>query len=228
MANESKGSVIASLLDDLTHLQIDTIIKSGMIAADPPEKVEELLAGVLTEYVRKLSVIAGRNDLGRFPRALSAKSYLELEELLVELQHFMDHNRIRMTEPDYILYSRMVYFCRYIKSKDGEFVVKGQPNVKLSAFNLIDSPDFEFEGINVRDKAKLRRYHDLGTEKVVMQTRIGLDGDVVARIEEGFANSPKQLLVDIHEKHTKLSLDFWSNLVNTVVTFVGKLFDFKS
>ncbi|MCW0484586.1 hypothetical protein [Gaoshiqia sediminis] len=228
MGTGSKGSVIASILDDLTHLQIDTIIKSGMIAADPPEKVEELLTGVLGEYVRKLGVISRRNELDRFPRALSAKSFLELEELLIELQNFMDRNRIRMAEPDYILYSRMVYFCRYIKSKDEEFAVKGQPNVKLSAFNLVDSPDFELEGVSVRDKAKLRRYHDLGTEKVVLQTRIGLDGDVVARIEEGFANSPKQMLLDIHEKHTKLSVDFWSNLVNTVVTFVGKLFDFKS
>jgi hypothetical protein len=77
--------------------------------------------------------------------------------------------------------------------------------------------------MDARDRVKIKRLFDLGTENVVMQTRFGLDGDVVTRIEEGFANKPKQLVIDIHDKHTNLSVQYWKNLIGLVQEIVSKI-----
>ena len=74
----------------------------------------------------------------------------------------------------------------------------------------------------------MKRSYDLGIEKIVMQTRIGIGGDIVSRIEEDFANKPRQLIVDIHDKHTKLSIDYWNSLINTAVKIVGDIFSSKT
>jgi len=54
-----------------------------------------------------------------------------------------------------------------------------------------------------------------------MQTRFGIDGDVITRIEENFANAPKQVVLDLHEKHTDLSVKYWQSLVNIVKDLVS-------
>ena len=74
---------------------------------------------------------------------------------------------------------------------------------------------------------------DLGTETIVMQTRIGLDGDVITRIERDFAESggdpihgkaaeaTKNAIIGLHEKHIDISVKYWNSLVNMVKDFVS-------
>jgi hypothetical protein len=77
--------------------------------------------------------------------------------------------------------------------------------------------------MNSRDRVMIKRLYDLGTERIVMQTRFGIDGDVVTRIEEGFANKPKQIVLDLHEKHTDLSLKYWQSLISIVKNIVSDI-----
>lgn len=221
---DEKTSLLGSLFDDLTHLQIDTILKSGMISSEPPDKMEELLYDLHNSYVQKLKIIIGRNELN-FPFDVAdCKSYSDLDIQLKGLQKYMDDEGKRMDEQDYILFQRMIVFCRLIENKSREYKLKNQSDKSIYSIDLSEYESFTFEkGISIRDKAKFKRFHDLGMEKIVMQTRFGIDGDVVTRIEEGFANKPKEILVDIHEKHIRLSTDYWNGLINTVVNFIGKI-----
>ncbi len=237
--NGSKASTISRLLDDLTHLEINTIIKPGMTAAPPPDSIEETLQLLFNEYKERMAIILNTNDIdenGKF-NFDECKSFSDLHAMLKNLRSYMDENDIRLVEFDYIRLLRMTSFCEYILSKsegktsDGnkENVIavrssKGNVSKSLYDLNLEDISSLTLS-MDVRDKVKIKRLFDLGSENVVMQTRFGLDGDVVTRVEENFASRPKQLVIDIHDKHTNLSVNYWKNLVSLVQEIVTKIID---
>lgn len=225
----SKNNVIASFLEDLTHLQIDTILKSGMTAVDPPEKVDELLRSLYLKYTQRLKLFIHRHEQINFSyNQKECESFADLDLKLQELQTYMDDKELRLEKQDYVVFLRMLSFCRFIKGKGKQYTILDQSATSVYTINLCEDNEFSIEQqVTTRDLSKLKRFHDLGTERIVMQTRIGLDGDVVSRIDEDFANNPRQLLVDIHDKHTKLSMDYWNNLISTAIKIVGNIFDFK-
>lgn len=232
MAGDSnKKSAIVSILEDLTHLQIDTIIKKGMTAADPPDRIEELLFRLHTRYVCKLKNIIVDNDFDFSFKVAECLRYSDLLAQLKNLQTYMDDNNIWMDDTDYMVFLRMISFCQFIESLGlrEEYKIKENPEISVFTVLLSTYDTFTLKGpVNPKELTKLKRSYDLGIEKIVMQTRISIGGDIVSRIEEDFANKPRQLIVDIHDKHTKVSIDYWNNLISTAVKIVGEIFDRKS
>ena len=73
--------------------------------------------------------------------------------------------------------------------------------------------------LDFRDRQVIQKAFDLGVERVVMQTRIGMDGDIVTRISERFAANPKQFILQIHNESIQMSVSFWQTLFDTLVKF---------
>lgn len=235
--NKQKASTISRMLDDLTHLEINTIIKKGMTAAPQPDSIEETLQILFNEYKERMTIILLENDIDTdagFDFSL-CKTMHSFHDHLLKLRKYMDDHEVRLVEFDYIRVLRMISFCEYIYSKSKGVqnpdnrtdVVKVKPYLdgisdSLYELDLSDITVFRLI-MDARDRVKIKRLFDLGTENVVMQTRFGLDGDVVTRIEEGFANKPRQLIIDIHDKHTNLSVQYWKNLIGLVQDIVSKL-----
>lgn len=69
----------------------------------------------------------------------------------------------------------------------------------------------------------IRKVWELGTETIVMQTVVQLDGDVVTRIDEARMTVEHQALRDLHRESVDTALGRWDDLVNTVVRIVGAL-----
>lgn len=240
-SNTQKAGTISRLLDDLTTLEINTIIKSGMTAAPQPDSIEETLELLLNKYTERMVIIMSNNNIGSdsgfdFSACHTVKVF---HNKLIEFKGYMDKQDIRLYEFDFIRILRMIsfgyYICSRSKSQNEDQKTKDYIEVKplkkevdvsedvcdldlrdLSTFRLI---------MNVRDRVKIKRLFDLGTENVVMQTRFGIDGDVVTRIEENFASKPKQLVIDIHDKHTDLTVNYWKSLIGIVQDLVGKIFN---
>jgi len=63
----------------------------------------------------------------------------------------------------------------------------------------------------------IKKANDIGTEKVVLQTVIGMDGDVTTRISKAFADQPVTFINTIHQDAIGISVDFWKTLINVVV-----------
>ncbi len=229
MASQNKF-VISKLLDDLTHLEINTIIKKGMTSAPQPEEIEEVLYVLLTNYKEKTEVIIKRNELDFKTDEDKIHSYEEFYKVLDDMNKFMDSEGIRIDEGDYILFMRMKSFCNYLYSRRNSIKFKPEPKVKegetIYTINLKNFCDFKLE-MDTRDRVMIKRLYDLGTERIVMQTRFGIDGDVVTRIEENFANRPKQIVLDLHEEHTNLSIKYWQSLVSVAKSLVTDLFGKK-
>lgn len=211
-------SSIVSILKDLTHLQIDTIIKSGMISAEPPRRVQEILSSLHDEYLSRVEIILRHNKVA-FPfEKHQYVNFEQLQKLMVDLNQYLTEHDIRIDDSDYIILQRIYKFCQMIEKKKYAGMDLYTVDMKTLEANTDEAP------ISASELTTLKRYHDLGTEKVVMQTRIGIDGDIVARIEEDFAKNPLPLLVDLHDKHTKMSMEYWNSLVNTAVNLVSGIF----
>jgi hypothetical protein len=232
--NNNDKTVISKLLDDLMHLEIDTIIKKGMTSALQPEEIEDVMRVLLTRYRERLAIIVRRNNLDRSCNEDDIVSYEKLYKALDDLNDYMDKNEIRLEESDYIIFLRMKAFCNYLRSRtDAQaeaknnmigFLDRGPVSKNETAYtvNMDLAGDFKLD-INQRDKVRIRRLFDLGTERIVLQTRFGIDGDVVTRIEEDFASKPHQVVLKLHEEHTNLSLKYWQSLVNIVVEFIKQI-----
>lgn len=107
-----------------------------------------------------------------------------------------------------------------LAEKIGRFMKKWKQDKARADF-------LEKEGIveydfDLRDKMVIRKALDLGTEHVLMQTRISLDGDIITRLSEKFADAPKQFILDIHNTSIDISTSFWNKIYETLVSF-GKL-----
>lgn len=75
--------------------------------------------------------------------------------------------------------------------------------------------------LGYREMIELRKIWDLGTEEVVAQTVIQLDGDVLTRISK--AHATDAFLLQVHEDSTKTAIRMWTGLIDTVVSFFGAL-----
>ncbi|MCO6357511.1 hypothetical protein [Roseivirga pacifica] len=90
--------------------------------------------------------------------------------------------------------------------------------------NTMDAKDLK---LDLRQLTLLKKAFDIGTSKVVLQTIIGLDGDVTTRIAKSFADNQIPLVNDLHQDGIRLSVNYWNNLINAITKFgefiIGKL-----
>jgi len=77
--------------------------------------------------------------------------------------------------------------------------------------------------LDLRQLLVIKKANDIGTERVVLQTIIGMDGDITTRISKGFAEQPITFINQIHHEAVGISVDFWKTLINVVVD-LGKSF----
>ena len=71
----------------------------------------------------------------------------------------------------------------------------------------------------------IRKAWEIGTERIVLQTVIQIDGDVTTRLSERFAKTPNDTLLQIHNDSIETSTRFWSNLVKTLGDIAGRAFN---
>jgi len=65
---------------------------------------------------------------------------------------------------------------------------------------------------------QLRKIWELGTERVVMQTVLWIDGDATQRIHPAYADQAHQQLLAIHSASVTMSLNYWKSLGDLIVS----------
>ncbi len=69
----------------------------------------------------------------------------------------------------------------------------------------------------------IRKAWEIGTEQIVLQTVIQLDGDVTTRISKDLITRPNnEIIFQIHNKSISTSTAFWANLVKVFGEIAGK------
>ncbi len=244
---------IKAVLDDLTHLEINTIVKTDMTGAKPPKDEWLLLYGIIKRYHVKLTAF-GEKYKAIFPeeeqlsqkyfrgpevkKGVGWESFDEMRQraettymMLEQRKTFvLNHSSQAVDggdlETDIALLFRIYKNAAHIRN-----MLKNQPQGHVFDDNeegfreyrdasLAQRQPFALD-LDLGEVMQLRKIYDLGTERIVMQTRIGLDGDVTTRISSKFANEPVDFINELHHRSTNISLDFWKTLVN-IVTTLGK------
>jgi hypothetical protein len=233
---EQKASTISKLLDDITTLEINTIIKDGMTAAHQPESIEDTLRQLFVDYIRRMNLIInkyGFKDEFNFSESKTVESF---HRKLKDFRKFLlpgdTKPETRIDENDYIRLLRMLSFCEYLELKsernDPKNCIKIKPYAEglgdnIYVLDMSDSGQYRLI-MDVRDRVKIKRMYDLGLENIVLQTRFGLDGDVVTRIGKDFADHPQEVVLKIHDNQTNLTVNYWKSLVTLVKDFVSEFF----
>ncbi|MBL4708735.1 MAG: hypothetical protein JKY48_09900 [Flavobacteriales bacterium] len=75
--------------------------------------------------------------------------------------------------------------------------------------------------LDLREIMMIKKAWDIGVEEIMLQTIVGIDGDVTTRILERFAKDPDKTVLDLHNEGLKTSINFWYRMVDTVTTIVG-------
>lgn len=231
LSKEQSDTWLSDVFDDLTHLEINTIVKDSITAEISPE-FEDLVTRLLDRYKIRLYKIITKHSLDPRLKYEDPMSFKQLDSNLDSTIAYMnDHHELRIEEHDYSILLRINRFLHYLKKSEVEVqsLKKEEKTQELYKMNFDEhrTSDFDFRNINPRVKAKFRRMYDMNAEKVVMQTRFGIDGDVTSRISSAFSKvDQKEILLKIHEQHTSLSLSYWKELVSTVTSIVGQVFKY--
>jgi hypothetical protein len=76
------------------------------------------------------------------------------------------------------------------------------------------------------DVITLRKAWEMGTEVVVMQTVVQLDGDIVTRLNAAFTTEESRPIRDLHQSSVGSALEHWRFLVDTFVSITTKAIGF--
>ena len=71
----------------------------------------------------------------------------------------------------------------------------------------------------------IRKIWDVGVEKVIMQTVVQIDGDVITRIQAGLDDAVRERLLEIHNRGVDTGLTHWKSLLDVVKEIAGTLVD---
>ncbi len=71
----------------------------------------------------------------------------------------------------------------------------------------------------------IRKIWDIGTESVLMQTVVQIDGDVITRIQKGLSGKKRTLILKTHELGVYMSLRHWHKLFDIVKEIAGGLIE---
>lgn len=243
---------VSSTLYDLTHLEINTIIKDEMTATKAPSSPRLLLYSLASIYYTKLIQLGEKyaEFLGPLPEKVR-NHFRGLEENLgsgYESFHELSHRaesaalmikeiRARLpfdtksVDSDIMMLKRIQTISDDVRSilktvdtykgpkiGDRDTYIFDQKNT-IKDFRAMRSEKAEKLDLDLdlRQLMVIKKANDIGTESVVLQTVIGMDGDVTTRISRTFADQPISFINEIHQEAIGISVKFWETLVNVVV-----------
>lgn len=120
-----------------------------------------------------------------------------------------DINLLSPIPPEIQTLERLYYHLHpllHVKEKGGDFLLYGD-----------DIP------LDLKHKLVIHKSLDLGTEHIMMQTRISLDGDITTRISNKFADKPQQFILDMHNTSISMAVGYWEKIFDALVSWVNRI-----
>ena len=253
---------VSSTLYDLTHLEINTIIKDEMTATKAPNSPRLLLNALATTYYNKLVSLGNKYQEYLGPPPKGVANLFRGEETFLgsgyesfhELSHraesagllITDHKvniplQVNEIDADIMMLKRIETISNDIRcllkmtdtakgeplrieTKAGE-PPKFRDTYKFDSEKMVndfrtmkskEASDYELD-LDLRQLMVIKKANDIGTERVILQTVIGMDGDVTTRISKSFAENPITFINNMHHEGIDLSVKFWKSLIDVVV-----------
>jgi hypothetical protein len=104
-----------------------------------------------------------------------------------------------------------------ILAKRGDSSTVHQVNDVSADANTLNPP------LTPEERLTLQKIWEVGAERIVMQSVVHLDGDVVTRIVSDLATQESTALYAIHDRTVSTSIHMWRNVVEVVRSFIDVL-----
>jgi hypothetical protein len=203
---------VATFATDLLTLEINTIIKDNMSATKMPP-ARHALIDIGNDYqfaLTNLQATVTRTEKAGSWDAFD--SYREAAKDRLEAIASTSPAAAQGLDPN-------VTATQYMLLR-----IKETSDQLKSLLNRHDKNDFTRADIENKaapplklsgdDIVLLRKAWEIMTERVVAQTVIQLDGDVITRIGSAYVNDP--MILKIHRENVDVSVAFWSTLIGIV------------
>jgi hypothetical protein len=194
---------IESILQDLFSLEVNTILKDGMTATKAPPPAAALRA-IANRYTEKLSLLSVPRSEG-VPPQVTRHTFELLSKDAGEEAEKLKKLGATLTAEDG---ERLVMLSR-IRDTSTRLRLLVPTGTTITAEN---EDTTSLDDLNDQQRLRIRKAWEVGTEQVVMQTVVYLDGDVITRIHPSFADKPSWL--GIHQRSVNVSVSFWKGLVD--------------
>ena len=230
----SVKSQLGEIARDLLHLEINTIIKDDMSATKMPQ-VRHALMDIGKSYQQELSKLgaptlwevggSGTVPHGSFDQfdkyRTSAKA--RIEALEAQWSTFSEQEKLSRT-PDLLMFYRI---------RDTSDQMKGILT-RLTDHNEHCRFDVENMGMAIQpleprltaeQLVTIRKAWEITTERILAQTIIQIDGDVITRVSPELAREADSIILKAHRESVQVSMDFWNQLINLVRSGLEGLLD---
>jgi hypothetical protein len=78
--------------------------------------------------------------------------------------------------------------------------------------------------LTAREIAILRKAWEIGTDEVVLQPTVALDGDVIFRVDSRYSTEAKRMLFELHDQSVSVAMRTWKDVVGAAVDLMTNLF----
>ncbi|VEN74697.1 conserved hypothetical protein [Candidatus Desulfarcum epimagneticum] len=218
---------VKAIAQDLTSLEVNTIIKHDMTGRKMP-KPRHALIDIAESYLIKLADMGFPVETGSV-RPGSFDSFDQIREKAAEgiLKFKKKASRKPLDdeqESDLVLLHRIKRMSDQIKGLMKSFEKRGVAvwNNDISRADIENqAPDLP---LATEELVLIRKIWDMGLEHIAMQTVIQMDGDVITRIQARYADKDSKVIHSIHNQSVSVSLKFWGQLVRILKDILGLFF----
>ncbi len=238
----TNGFSLRNLLDDLHKLEINTIEKTAMTAQKMPapllavfevvEGYESYFAWTLEQQTYNFTVSneteTGQSLKERLQRCYANASMrfndLATDETLKGQADRMICGRIGRTCEALLGMLRRAEQATQAAVKAGETgpIDPRFLNMTANDMRARDSGHVERAWrLSSSDRALLRKMWEIGTEKVLVQTVIQVEGDVITRISPLIHQNDRDYLLAVHKDGIETSMKMWGELVSLAQSLVA-------
>jgi hypothetical protein len=211
-----------NVLHELTHLEVDTIVKPCMTGRKMP-KPRHALIEISDNYAARLERAGFPVDRGEGGRG-SFYAFDQIRtragEALAAMDQKAETRELDEAEAvDRVLLFRIQRMSDEIKGILNNLKERGVEEWDNDASHSeIEERRLELQ-LETDEKVQIRKIWEMGLEEIAMQTVIQIDGDMVTRIQPRYARGERQMIHEIHERSVATALELWGDLIGIVKDF---------
>ncbi|WP_375558588.1 hypothetical protein ACE193_12575 [Bernardetia sp. OM2101] len=246
-----KKDFIKNLADDLLRLEVNTIVKDQLLCIKPRSHRWELydIASTYRELLVSYTVSVINPQMGESSdnQGEMRKEFKNLNAGLnsfLEIQHFaeikrdefkQELERVHLTDLETDILNERVMLCERIIRQCQQII-----DIFLDLQNNSNDPiesdnDFSVMRLNHLEDLKLnpsqisiiRKANEIGTQRVLLQTVVQVEGDITSYITTRFLHFPEReqkMIKEVHESSIMTSIRMWQYLFQAVSRLAGTVF----
>jgi len=241
---------IKDLANDLLRLEINTIVKDQLLCSKPRSHRWELydIASEYRELLTSYTITAINPVMGGGKESLGMRkefknlnaglaSFLEIQQFAEKKrdEFKIELERVQLTDLQTDILNERAMLCERIIRQSQEMIdifldLQQDSNDPIESDN-----DFPVMRLNHLEDLKLnpsqisiiRKANEIGTQRVLLQTVVQVEGDITSYITTRFLHFPEReqkMIKEVHESSIMTSIRMWQYLFQAVGKLAGSVF----